>query len=165
MPRLVSRGYLQPWDLVNFYTQVSRSNILLILWKLRDLIVKLCPKLSVRNLITTSPTPTNHVRQDPLHYSYLMPDSATGPANEHRNVTLAIDLYTAVPLLAVLMVVIKDMEHLMNAGMSAIDLWYQATGSARVTYLRSHIPCQQHGFQLHRGANELESRLCSGLNC
>lgn len=51
-----------------------------------------------------------------------MPDSATGPANEHRNVTLAIDLYTAVPLLAVLMVVIKDMEHLMNAGMSAIDL-------------------------------------------
>jgi choline transport protein len=48
-------------------------------------------------------------------------------------VTLAIGLCTAVPLLAVLIVAMKDMDEVMNAGMPAVELLYQATGSTRVT--------------------------------
>ncbi|OQE01479.1 hypothetical protein PENSOL_c004G11758 [Penicillium solitum] len=50
-----------------------------------------------------------------------------------RNITLAIGLCTAVPLLAVLIVAMKDMDRVMNAGMPAVELLYQATGSTRVT--------------------------------
>ncbi|CRL28604.1 Amino acid/polyamine transporter I [Penicillium camemberti] len=49
------------------------------------------------------------------------------------NMTLAIGLCTAVPLLAVLIVAMKDMDRVMNAGMPAVELLYQVTGSTRVT--------------------------------
>ncbi|CAI7603836.1 unnamed protein product [Penicillium glandicola] len=48
------------------------------------------------------------------------------------NMTLAIGLCTAVPLLAVLLVAMKDMDQVMNAGIPAVELLYQATGSTRV---------------------------------
>lgn len=47
--------------------------------------------------------------------------------------TLAIGLCTEVPLLADLIVAMKDMDRVMNAGMPAVELLYQATGSIRVT--------------------------------
>ncbi|OQE12147.1 hypothetical protein PENVUL_c001G10241 [Penicillium vulpinum] len=50
-----------------------------------------------------------------------------------KNMTLAIGICTAVPLLAVLMVSMKDMDQVMKAGMPAVELLYQATGSTRVT--------------------------------
>ncbi|KAJ6132292.1 hypothetical protein N7471_007507 [Penicillium samsonianum] len=45
--------------------------------------------------------------------------------------TVAIGLCTAVPLLAVLIVAMKDMDRVINAGMAAMELLYQATGSIR----------------------------------
>lgn len=62
-----------------------------------------------------------------------MPVFVTRPANKNRNMTLAIGLCTAVPLLAVLIVAMKDMDRVINAGMSAVQLLYQATGPRRVT--------------------------------
>lgn len=47
--------------------------------------------------------------------------------------TLAIGLCTAVPLLAVLLIAMKDMDKVMNSGMPAMELLYQTTGSRRVT--------------------------------
>jgi choline transport protein len=67
--------------------------------------------------------------------SFSIPNSSwlLGPLTKLRNVTLAIGLCTAVPLLAVLIVAMKDMDEVMNAGMPAVELLYQATGSTRVT--------------------------------
>lgn len=86
-----------------------------------------------RNAITGSSTPTDNVSKDLSHSPPLMPDFVTRPANKNRNITLAIGLCTAVPLLAVLIVAMKDMDRSMNAGMPAVELLYQATGSTRVT--------------------------------
>ncbi|KAJ5165189.1 uncharacterized protein N7500_007019 [Penicillium coprophilum] len=49
------------------------------------------------------------------------------------NMTMAIGLCTAVPLLAVLIVAMEDMDRVMNFGMPAVELLYEATGSTRVT--------------------------------
>ncbi|OQE92573.1 hypothetical protein PENNAL_c0007G05151 [Penicillium nalgiovense] len=76
-------------------------------------------------------------------YCFSASDGAIHIAEEMRspgrrlpqimNVTLAIGLCTAVPLLAVLIIAMKDMDEVMNAGMPAVELLYQATGSTRVT--------------------------------
>lgn len=47
--------------------------------------------------------------------------------------TMAIGLVTTVPLVAVMMVVMKDMEKIMNAQMPAVELLYEATGSRSAT--------------------------------
>ncbi|KAJ5417045.1 uncharacterized protein N7487_000595 [Penicillium crustosum] len=57
------------------------------------------------------------------------------------NMTLAIGLCTAVPLLAVLIVAMKDMDRVINAGMSAVQLLYQATGPRRVTVALRWVNC------------------------
>lgn len=86
-----------------------------------------------RNAITGSSTPTDNVSQELSHSPPLIPVFVTRPTNKNRNMTLAIGLCTAVPLLAVLIVAMKDMDRVMNAGMPAVELLYQVTGSTRVT--------------------------------
>ncbi|KAJ5775639.1 amino acid/polyamine transporter I [Penicillium nucicola] len=76
-------------------------------------------------------------------YSFGCTDGAIHIAEEIRlpgrrlpqimNLTMAIGLCTAIPMITIIVVTAKDMEKVMNAGMPAIEVVYQPTGSKRVT--------------------------------